>query len=409
MSAASTPALSGGLQDVSDEWFAQKQALADAGLRLDFEWSQVYQGMVSGGDNLRGLRGDPDPTYGGKLDLLATLDLSKVGFWPGLSVTAQPMYNYGTFLNGYGGALTPIYDGAIYPGSEGDDRFDLMSLYFTQRFGDDVSLTVGKINLMEAARGYPIRGGGGIDNFWNVNLATTITGLAKPAIFGGMLSMNIEPVTFGLSVFDARDAMNRNVFDDPFAEGVTTMGTATLTTTVGGHTGYYGIRGIYSTEESYDLRNVDYLLLPPGTPNEIQVIEGSWLVSAQFEQYLSGGPGTSSPGWGVFAEAVYVDENTLPFNWSFQAGVGGQGLFPGRPQDRWGIAAFDFAWSDVLINAVSDIGALPAPHEHERGIEVFYNWAVTDAFRITADLQIIDPSYGDETAIFAGIGTNFRF
>ena len=71
--------------------------------------------------------------YGGKLDALITFDLSKIGLWRGFSVTAQPMYNYGNFLNGAGNTLTPIYDAAIYPGESGADRFDLMSMYFTQR------------------------------------------------------------------------------------------------------------------------------------------------------------------------------------------------------------------------------------------------------------------------------------
>ena len=49
--------------------------------------------------------------------------------------------------------------------------------------------------------------------------------------------------------------MNQKVWDDPFSKGVTFMNTATLTTKVGGHTGYYGIRGIYTTESNFDLND----------------------------------------------------------------------------------------------------------------------------------------------------------
>jgi porin len=403
MAQTSTSAFEFGVADPAwaEYWFAQKQALADAGLKLDFEWSQAAQGMLVG-------EGDDGPAYGGKLDLLATLDLTKLGLWDGLSVTGQVMYNYGEFLNGVGGVLTPIYDGAIYPGSEGADRFDVMSLYFTQRFGDRITLNVGKINLMEQARGYPLRGGGGIDAFWNVNLATTITGLAKPAIFGAQLSIATDPVTYGLTVFDARDAMNRNIFEDvPFSKGVTVMATATLKTEIGGHLGYYGIRGIYSNEESFDLRNLSYLNLPEGTPDELNTLGSSWLLSAQFEQYLVGGEGGSTAGWGVFSEFVLVDGNPQPFRWSFQLGLAGNGLIESRPNDRFGIAGFAFAFSDLLKEGLADAGI--ADIDNEYGLELFYNWEVNEFTRLTADLQIIDPANSDETAVFAGIGTNIRF
>jgi porin len=353
-------------------------------------------------------QGDDRAAYGGKFSALATLDLSKLGLWDGLSVTAQYIYNYGNFLNGAGGVLTPVYAPALFPGSEGADREDLMSLYFTQKFGDAVTLSVGKINLTEGARGYPLRGGGGVDAFWNVNLATTITGLAKPSILGAQLTVVTDPVTYGLTVFDPRDATNSNLlFDNPFSQGVTGMATATLKTAIAGHTGYYGIRGIYSTKESFDLRNLSFLKLPPGTPAEINTLSSSWLLSAQFEQYLVGGEGGSTAGWGVFSEAVLTDGNPQPFKWSFQLGVAGNGLFPDRPNDRFGIAGFAFGFSDALKQGLSNAGIANIHDEH--GIELFYNWEVNDRMRVNADLQFIDPANSDQPAVFAGIGTNFRF
>jgi porin len=379
-------------------WAKKKKSIEDAGLKIDFEWSQVLQDMLRG-------EAHEDAPYGGKLDLLLTADLSKIGLWRGLSVTAQPMYNYGDFLNGAGGTLTPIYDAAIYPGETGGDRFDLMSLYLTQRFHSGVSLTLGKINLIEGARGYPIRGGAGVDAFWNCNLSTTITGLASPAIFGATLVVPAGQWSFGINVYDAVNAMNHNVFDKPFVEGVTFMNTATLTATTGGHTGYFGLRGIYTTESHFDLDDFEYLFLPPGFPEEFATLEGDWLASAQVEQYLVGGPGGKGRSLGVFAEVVAVDGNPLPFQYSWQLGVAGDGLFKGRPQDRWGVAAFGFNLSTVLKQNFPDLNKF----NDEHGVEMFYNWKVTPWLRATADLQFIDPSYSTQRAIFAGISTNVRF
>ncbi len=383
-------------------WLARKRAMEDAGLKLDLEWSQALQGMLKGKNEGPD---DEEVAYGGKLDALITFDLSKIGLWRGLSVTAQPMYNYGNFLNGAGNTLTPIYDAAIYPGETGADRFDLMSMYFTQRFDNGVSLTVGKINLIEGARGYPIRGGAGVDAFWNCNLATTITGLASPAIFGGTLVVPAGSWTFGINVYDARDAMNQKVWDSAFSEGVSFMNTATLKTEIGGRTGYYGIRGIYTTESHFDLNDFEYIFLPPGYPDQFATLQGDWLASAQFEQYLGGGPGGKTPSWGVFSEVVIVDGNPLPFQYSWQVGIAGNGLFPGRPEDRWGIAAFGFNLSNVLKDNFQPLNGF----NNEHGLEMFYNWSVTPWMRITTDLQFIDPSYSRQSAIFAGIGSNIRF
>ena len=280
------------------------------------------------------------------------------------------MYNYGDFLNGAGNTLTPIYDAAIYPGETGADRFDLMSMYFTQRFNNGVSLTLGKINLIEGARGYPIRGGAGVDAFWNCNLSTTITGLASPAIFGGTLVVPAGAWTFGINVFDARDAMNQKVCDKPFSEGVTFMNTATLTTKVGGHTGYYGVRGIYTTESHFDLNDFEYLFLPPGYPGTVRDTRGRLARQCAIRTVSGGRAGREAPGWGVFSEAVIVDGNPLPFQYSWQLGLAGHGLFPSRPQDRWGIAGFGFNLSDVLKNNFQPLNRF----NNEHGLEMFYNW-----------------------------------
>ena len=86
-------------------------------------------------------------------------------------------------------------------------------------------------------------------------------------------------------------------------------------------------------------------------------------------------------------------------------GIAGNGLFPGRPQDRWGIAAFGFNLSNVLKDNFRPLNGF----NNEHGLEMFYNWSVTPWMRITTDLQFIDPSYSRQSAIFAGIGSNIRF
>ena len=50
--------------------------------------------------------------------------------------------------------------------------------------------------------------------------------------------------------------MNKPLFSDMFENGIGLNGAATLTTTIGGRTGFYGISGSYSTAEHVDLSDL---------------------------------------------------------------------------------------------------------------------------------------------------------
>lgn len=262
-------------QTLTGDWFGQGKAMRDAGFDLRVEWSQFYQGMVQGGGNKAW-------QYGGKLDALGRFDLSKFGFWDGLSVTVQGNGNYGESVNGFGGSLIGENAALLFPGIKGADAYDMMALYVQQNFGDKVSVLFGKLNLVEFARATPLRGGGGVDTFWNVNLATPITGLSPPTIFGGQIRINTQPVSFSLSVFDAKDATHRLAWDHPFENGVNIMGTATYATSIAGLTGSYGTKGIYSTQTGPDLSSI----IPPPGVTGILTKTGSYYVGLSFQQFL---------------------------------------------------------------------------------------------------------------------------
>jgi len=58
-------------------------------------------------------------------------------------------------------------------------------------------------------------------------------------------------------------------------------------------------------------------------------------------------------------------------------------------QDRWGIAYFTYRISgDLSRSAQRDLGT---GFERESGLGIFYNFTVTPWFRVSADLQPIDP------------------
>jgi porin len=387
----------GAPQTLTSDWFGTGQDMRNAGFDTRIEWSQFFQGMPGGTG-----AGDKTWEYGGKWDIQERLDLAKLGLWNGLSITGQFVYNYGNSVNGIDGSLLPVNAALYFPGIQGADASDLMAFYVRQDFGTVASLLIGKLNFVEFARATPLRGGGGVDTFWNVNLATPVSGLTPPTVNGAQLRTNTQPLSYSLTVFDPLDATNRPLFNDLFETGVSVMGTATLQTTIAGETGYYGIKGIYSTREGLDLSE-----LIPSVINDVTITKsGSYYVGLSMHQYLIHDPNTSGRGWGVFGEITKADGNPNTLQWSTYFGVGGSSLIPSRPDDRFGVAYFRYGMSNDLKNDLAPIFDLT----DESGLELFYNVAVTPWLRVTADLQFVRPATGsDPGSIYAGLGTNVRF
>lgn len=379
---------------LTNDWFGQGAAMRAAGVDMQLEWRQYIQGMTRGS-------GDVDPAYGSQFSLKTHLDLSKMGFWDGFSLSAQALAKTGRGVNNSGDTLLPVNAGLFFPGRSGADRYDLASLFVTQQFGDTVSASFGKFYTVELARGTPIRGGVGSDRFWHMQFSAPLTGLIPAQINGAVVSVATQPVSYTLMVFDPVDATNKPLFEDLFDAGVNVVGTATYATKLGGHDGFYSLNAMYSTKEGADLSG---LVVPPGT--SIGREDGSWLLGLSFQQYLHQDPAIPGRGWGVFGEFNVTDGNPNPMEWSASLGVAGNDIIASRPDDSFGLGVFHVASSDTLRDELApyfDLG-------DESGIEMFYTAEIRPWFHVTLDLQYVDPAPGNaRDGVFLGIGSSLTF
>lgn len=89
--------------------------------------------------------------------------------------------------------------------------------------------------------------------------------------------------------------------------------------------------------------------------------------------------------------------------WSGFIGLGGNAFLAGRPEDRFGVAYFDYGFSSDLKESLAtlniDLG-------DEQGLEALYAFAVTPNVSISVDGQIIDPGAGSDTDFFVGLRAN---
>ena len=278
----------------ADDWAtpitAVQKILADAGVKLGGGVTGFGQGPAAGD-------GSYAIPFGGKADVLLGLDGGRLGLWNGFGVSAHLEQEFGQNANTQGdGSIIPVNTALAFPRLGGSNT-DL-SLNISQKVGDNVSVSLGKFNMLDVASATPLIGGGGETTFWNLGLAAPISGVTPAYILGGMLSAKTTPATFTLIVYDPRNAEDPSVVEHPFAEGATTSLSTTIPLSLGGLSGFHTFRVVYSTQAGLNLDTVGQLFLPPGSA-AAETKQGFHYGSYAFQQFLWQDSGQTEPGLGT--------------------------------------------------------------------------------------------------------------
>lgn len=377
------------------DWAGLRPLLDEHGVSFQVEWTQFGSGMTSG-------EGPKNWQYGGKGDFYLKINGAKAGLWEGLFIDVRGEQNYGRNVNGQGDTMLPNNASLAFPGArEGD-----LGVEITQKFSDAVALKFGKLNMVDAAKATPIKGGGGIDTFMNTALAVPPSGLIPPEIFGAFFSVNTKTVNYAVAVYDPLSAAQRTDLEDPFRDGVSFRASATLKVKPFGLPGFYGVKAMYSTMHAFDLRSIPDLILPPEDNAVLPTRSNPFFVGVSVQQFLHQDANDPKQGWGFFGEFGRSDGNPTRQEWAAYVGIGGTGLIPGRSGDRYGIGGFQNSLSDYLVDGLSPLIHL----RDEQGVEAFYNAAITPWLHVSADLQWVRPYLEDSSnAVFATVRTNIKF
>jgi porin len=376
-----------------------KEQLRNAGVTTEVWVTQFYQSQFEG-----------DATkawfYGGKTDAFLNLDFEKLGLWSGFRVNAQFEHEFGANLNRKDFALAPVNTALAY--LDRDGYHETLSLTVTQNFGDHVSASAGKFNMMTLASRTPLVGGGGIETFMNRALALPSTGVAytaargapvdrvivsPPYLLAATLTLKTDPIvekapaTLTLLVADPRSALDPRVIEYPLEKGWAVGASATLPVQIAGLRGFHTLRAAYSNARGIDLEAVADQP-PPPSPAVVRLKKGYWFASYAIQQYLVQSETDPAVGWGFFSLVTTSDGNPNPVKWSGFAGLAGNTMLEGRENDRWGVGFFQYGFSEPLLEALA---AFRIFRKDERGVEAFYNLAITPWLRLSADLQVIDP------------------
>ena len=368
---------------LTGDWGGLRSKLAERGVQFDFNVTQIFQGVASGGTNRT-------ERYSGSADMVLKLDTQKMGLWPGGFLFVEAQAPFGNTVIPYSGGILPV--NTLFAMTEpAQNEIILPHLYFTQFLTEWLAVVVGKLDA-SGGDANEFAHGRGDDKF--MNLAFSFNPVALTLAPYAPLGMSLlffphKDAIYSFSIVDTQGLPNTAGFNTLFEDPTTLTNELRVTVRPFGLTGHQLLGAAWANKPftliPQDRRTIirDILF---GTP--LETTSNNWAVYYNFDQYLFQDKLDPTQGLGIFFRAGVSNPRTSAFQQFYSFGFGGKGIIPTRDKDQFGIGYYYLKFSDDISSDLRQRLSL----DHEQGIEVFYNAAVLPWLHISPDLQIINSS-----------------
>lgn len=384
------------MERACDRWICLSRRLEEnCGIKFEGAVTQFYQGVASGGLQ-RKFR------YGGHGDYDLDLDMGKICGLDGFTIELGSEHRFADTVNRSTGSVVPV---ALLPNLPEPETNDLAltEVRFNLELNEQVEVFCGKIDTLVYDRN-AFADGKGAERFFstafNYNPVATRT-IPFSTLGCGINLLRDGESVFTLAVFDTEDTGTIIAIDELFAQGAAILTRLRVPVTIMGRRGTHALIGTWSSRTFASLNQtgrIDFPDIPIDRKN------GSWSVCWNADQYLWQDVCDPSRGWGLFARAGVSDGNPNPIEWFLSFGLGGNSRLPGRENDQFGAGWYYTGLSDEfgpVLAALSDDG---------QGIEIFYDIALSERFRLALNLQVVDPNFvAADTAVVPGLRTHIEF
>ena len=376
-------------EEATGDWGGTRTKWKDKGFEVESSLTQFYQGISSGGT-------DTASEYNGTAQALLKFDFGKLAGWNFWSAEIKAETRFGGPLILSTGTISPVNTAAIVPGFDGT-VFSVTAVNVTKLFpinlkeGKLFAVSFGRYNLLDLID-EDFFAGGGTERFFNLAQIGPMTVLRQVPLVTNSINLAYirggEPfITFAL--MDPNDHSTDPGLSDLYADGVTFAPSISFPTKSFGKTGKHTF-GLAVTTKEYTPFDAIHQAIIPGPPiNPVQPQAGSWSLSYTGRQSLV--ERGRRDGWGLFGQLSFADHDTSPVTTFFDVGLGGNGLFPARQRDEFGMA---YAYTDVSEVLKKNLNLLPLGGELrvEHQLEMFYNVHLAPWFQLTGSLQILRPN-----------------
>lgn len=371
---------------------AKRQALYERGIALDFAMTNVLQGVVSGG---------VDKTWENTniLDQQLALDSGRLNWWSGGLIVLHGRAKLGNDVNAEAGTISPVNMTALTPDATEDNKWFLEQYYLYQALSEEWSVIAGRV-IFSGIGDLNRFAGNEKTQFLNVSLRNSpLLGIISQAtsIHGAALNYSpnpnliISPFVLSNNDVDGEWGSPGGLFSE-YSAGLQLQSSWE----VAGLKGYFSPLAGYTSVDAADLDN-SRLVLDAIEGVRLPEKNDNWVAGFTFDHYLymppaSKGAATHNAqfdkepeGIGVFLRFHYAPEDRNPWNMFVSGGVGGRGVIPGRPNDRYGLGFYKMFASDDL----KDQPILGDVLDDEWGMEVFYNIALTPWLQLSPGVQYV--------------------
>jgi hypothetical protein len=303
---------------------------------------------------------------------------------------------------------------AIIPGSDGT-VFSVTAVNFTKLFpinlkeGKIFAVSFGRYNFVDLLD-EDFFAGAGTERFFNIAQIGPLTVLREVPLISNAVSVAYmrggEPL-ITLALLDPNDHSTDPGLSNLFADGVTFAPGINFPVTYFGKSAKHTIGGAITTKAYTPFDAIKQIIIPGPPIIPLEPVRGSWSASYTFRQYIV--ERARRDGWGFFGQLSFANQDTSAITTFFDLGLGGNGLFEGRPRDEFGLAHAFTDLSEVLKNNL-DLLQLGGRLRVEHQFEFFYNVHLTPWFQLTGNLQILRPNRpAVDTAVVPGVRLRLVF
>ncbi len=394
---------------LTGEWGGARTDLAERGWFFDAYTTSVYQNVMSGGLKT-------GSAFVQNIQFSVNLDTGRAGLWSGglLHITVQSRYGDSPVNTFSAGSVLPQYTGLVLPGPLLSHNTYPSEYVLVQGLSKQVSVVLGKLSdiflpdqtLFGDSYKYDFANFNFLKNPMQANFynptALAALGSWRPtksvAIRAGVLDPNSQPDNFADHAFD-----RVNLYLTSIAS--------------------YKIRGLpgqaspsytWSNKPKIDLESPFMAVSPRQRTQAVGALlglsstdglqtnfkESSWYAIANISQYFLVKDDSATVteklksgqvlrGIGVFGRVGFAPEASNRVSRVASAALFAHGVFDNRKYDGVGAGFYYDGISGDLKNAIARLTAGTTAAKNEKGMEVFYDLAITPAVRLIPGYQHI--------------------
>src|SRR5215813_15322541 len=395
---------------LSGDWNGARAAWTDHGVFLDIYSTSAYQNVTSGGLKT-------GSAFAQNTQLSLNIDTARAGWWSGglFHFTVQSRYGSPPEDTFTVGSYVPQYTGLVEPGPLLSKDTWPSEYFLTQALAKKFSVVLGVISDVfipdetlfgDSYKFY-------FANF-NLNKNPMTTNFYHPTAIAALGVW--VPTKSVVIAGGALDPFTRaNTFEDTFHHGLNLYATAVVSYALHGRPGQVSPSFNWSNQLHIDRESPFGTLSRAQVPDAVGALLGlgptaglpvnfennSSFTIANVSQYLSLKETDVSKvpeklknaeplrGIGMFGRVGYAPKGTNTLTWDTSVALLARGLWDSREYDSFGVGYYVNDVSGDFKDAISQLTAGTTTVKNEKGIEIFYDFALTPAIRLIPGYQHI--------------------